>query len=82
MLSLRGEDAKRALEYLTAGNIEWNVLKDRCTRRHGWSPDYAADILTEYQKFLVMKVATADYYDAEILSPPLIIDTMWHDTTF
>ena len=57
--------------------VDWSPLLRRCERRLGWSGARANDVLAAYQQFLELKINTADF-DASILSPPLLVDEMWH----
>ena len=65
-----------ALEQRING-VDWAPLLRRCVRRLGWSAARANDVLAAYQQFLELKINTADF-DASILSPPLLVDEMWH----
>ena len=65
-----------ALEQRING-VDWESLLRRCVRRLGWSGARANDVLAAYQQFLELKINTADF-DASILSPPLLVDEMWH----
>jgi hypothetical protein len=52
-------------------------LFTRCIRECGWSQVYTTRVLKGYRQFLELKTSVEDW-DAEILSPPLPIDQMWH----
>ena len=52
-------------------------LLARVQRRLGWSAATADRVLREYRRFLKLKLAFHDY-DADKLSPPLMIDEIWH----
>lgn len=62
-------------EFIPAG--ERNVLAARCRREYGWSQELTAKAIHGYGLFMHLKVSEEDW-TATKLSPPLIIDKVWH----
>ena len=54
-----------------------SYLVRRCMETHGWPESKARRVLKAYRQFLALKQATQDW-DATRLSPPLLVDKMWH----
>jgi len=76
MPSINTELGERALSKMQH-EIDWKPLKERCLRTYpAWSPRQVDRILSEYQRFLALKVATRDVYDTIILAP-VLLDAMW-----
>lgn len=52
-------------------------LIPRCVRVHGWNDEACTHVLKAYRQFMELKVHHEDW-DAIILSPPRLVDQMWH----
>jgi hypothetical protein len=52
-------------------------LVRRCMNAYGWSEAYARKVLKAYKQFLCIKAKKKDW-NAELLSPPVAVDQIWH----
>jgi hypothetical protein len=53
------------------------ALAERYVRTHGGSLEQAGLVVSEYQNFMLLKKNQGGW-DATTLSPPFVIDRMWH----
>ena len=57
--------------------IPGDTLSARLRREHGWSEEFTDAALEGYRQFMKLKILQEDW-DADKLSPSLIIDRVWH----
>ena len=61
--------------------IPGDTLSNRLRRAHGWSEAFTNAALEGYREFMKLKILQEDW-DADKLSPSLIIDQVWHAHIF
>lgn len=52
-------------------------LITRCQRVYGWTASRTRDVARAYQQFMFLKMKKRDF-DATVLSPPPLVDSVWH----
>ena len=71
IVSLTANDAEEEFQ------IPDETLSPRLRREHGWSEAFTDRALEGYRQFMKLKILQEDW-DAEKLSPSVVIDRVWH----
>ena len=86
--SSSGSEARRSIDIMVSSSLTANdaeeefqipgdTLSARLRREHGWSEEFTDAALEGYRQFMKLKILQEDW-DADKLSPSLIIDRVWH----